>query len=164
LFLFHRAKYLEYVGRDLAKLRRKAHALGKILVTRFDTLSDTNTLSIYRELMESNPLDGFVDYTKDPRKYQAYLSGSSAPNHHLTFSRSEINHCQARYFVAAGGTSTVVVRTQEALARCLAHGYDGFPAVDGTLSDRRWEDPRGHWVLLLALGKAKTDKSGFVVD
>jgi len=164
LFLFHRAEYLAYVERDLTGLRKKAHAAGKILVTRFDTLSDTNTLSIYRDLMMRHEMDGFVDYTKDPRKYSRWLSGEAAPNHHLTFSRSETNASQARYFVAAGGTATVVCRDHATMSRYLEEGYLGFPCVDGTLSDRRWEDPKGHWVLLVALGKAKEDRTGFVVD
>jgi len=163
LYLHHPATYLEYVERDLLKLQRKATKAGKILVVRFDTLSDTNP-DFYRPLMDKLGLCGFVDYTKDPRKYQRYLDGALHSHHHLTFSRSETNASQARWFVANGGTATVVVRNQEALDRYLTAGFEGFPTVDGTLSDRRWEDPKGHWVLLLALGKAKKDQSGFVVD
>lgn len=163
LYLHHRAIYLDYVERDLARLRRRAHKAGKILVTRFDTLSDTDP-EVYRPIMDRSPVDGFVDYTKSPKKYARYLAGELHPHHHLTFSRSETNAPQARYFVANGGTATVVVRNQEALDRYLSTGFEGYPTVDGTLSDRRWEDPRGSFVLLLALGKAKKDTSGFVID
>lgn len=165
LYLNHLAVFMEYVARDLRKLRKRAHKAGKILVTRTDTLSDTDP-KIWEGLMNSPEceLDGWVDYTKNPVKYQAYLDGKLHPHHHLTFSRSETNGAQARWFVANGGTATVVVRTQGALDQYLAEGFDGFPCVDGTLSDRRWEDPRGNYILLLALGAAKRDSSGFVVD
>lgn len=164
LFINHIDVFLQYVERDLKRLERWAHKRGLLLVVRFDTLSDTNP-EIYRGIMDRlGELTGFVDYTKDPGKYQNYLDGKMHPRHHLTFSRSETNRIQANLFVQRGGTATVVVRTQSALEFYLAHGYYGFPCVDGTISDRRWDDPRGHYVLLLALGKAKNDNTGFVVD
>lgn len=163
LYHNHSQVFLAYVERDLVKLQTKAAKANKILVVRFDTLSDTDP-AFYRELMDKLGLCGFVDYTKNPRKYQDYLDGKLHAHHHLTFSRAENNAPQARWFVANGGTATVVVRDQAALDRYLTTGFEGFPAVDGTLSDRRWEDPKGSFVLLKALGKAKKDLSGFVVD
>ncbi len=163
LFIHHREIFLAYVLRDLKKLERKAHKLGKILVVRFDTLSDTDP-EIYRAIMDAMPVSGFVDYTKDPGKYQRYLAGQLHAHHHLTFSRSETNEKQAAFFVSQGGTATVVVRDEETMERYLRDGYKGRPCVDGTISDRRWDDPKGHWVLLTALGKARNDTSGFVVD
>ena len=46
----------------------------------------------------------------------------------------------------------------------LPKTYLGFPVVDGTKGDQRYLDKKGVIVGLIALGKAKKDSSGFVVD
>ena len=162
LFMFHRDVYLEYVERDLASERKAAHKRGERLVVRADTLSDTNVEIIYRNLMLE--CDQWMDYTKNPHRYAKFLAGKMPANYHLTFSRSETNERQAFDFVRDGGTATLVVRDARALEYFVTHGYAGLPCVTGELNDRRWEDPKGHWVLLVAKGKAKTERTGFVVD
>jgi hypothetical protein len=46
----------------------------------------------------------------------------------------------------------------------LPEAWKGFPVVSGDESDLRFLDPKGHVVGLIAKGKAKQDRSGFVVD
>ena len=41
--------------------------------------------------------------------------------------------------------------------------YLGYEVIDGTKDDWRFKDPEGVIVGLLALGRAKRDRSGFVV-
>ena len=53
----------------------------------------------------------------------------------------------------ASGKSTV--------ARWLRE--EGFPVIDGDDTDVRFMDPVGVWVGLSPKGKAKKDKSGFVI-
>jgi len=161
LLMTNRAKFLEYVARDLAAVRKKVHRAGRILVVRWNTLSDINAETVYKPIWSEN--DVYVDYTKNAARYQSWLEGKLPSNYHLTFSRSETNQARAELFVAQGGTATVVVRSEAFRAEMLAHGWNGFPCVDGDISDRRWEDPKGHWVVLVAKGKAKSDRSGFVI-
>ena len=46
----------------------------------------------------------------------------------------------------------------------IPDNFLGLPVVSGDNSDIRHLDPQGHIVALYAKGKAKTDKSGFVID
>lgn len=149
------------LARELAKERKKALANGFRFAFRFNTLSDVDVVSMFGDLIVEGDL--WLDYTKMQAKYRAWLQRST-PGYHLTFSRSETNEPFCIEMLGLGGTVTVVVRDEWVKAAMLRDGFLGFPAVDGDLSDRRWEDPRSHWVVLTAKGRATKDTSGFVVD
>jgi hypothetical protein len=53
----------------------------------------------------------------------------------------------------------MVFRTRES----IPSSFDGLTVVDGDNSDIRHLDPQGVVVGLYAKGKAKTDRSGFVI-
>ena len=67
--------------------------------------------------------------------------------------------------MAAGERIAVVFRNRATVDAMLAAGetFLGLPVVDGDDSDIRHLDPRGAVVALYAKGKARQDKSGFVV-
>ena len=46
----------------------------------------------------------------------------------------------------------------------LPKTFKGLPVIDGDKDDLRFLDPQGVIVGLIAKGKAKQDKSGFVID
>lgn len=164
LLMEHPEVFREYLRRDLDKARAKARKAGLRFAFRFNTLSDVDVIKIAGDLIE--PGDQWLDYTKVAGKYRAWLT-SPHPQYHLTFSRSETNHAQCLEFLALGGTVTVVVKTEAHKQKLLRGWWYGFPSVDGDLSDRRWQDPKGHWVVLVAKGRARKALSGpreFVVS
>lgn len=152
---------LAQIAREMGRERRKATAAGMKLAVRFNTLSDVDAVATFKSIMD--PADQYLDYTKVAARYAKFLVGGFPANYHLTFSRSEENHATALDFVRAGGTATVVVADESVRDAMLANGWCGLPAVDGDLSDRRWQDKPGSWVVLIAKGRAKKDTSGFVV-
>jgi hypothetical protein len=59
-------------------------------------------------------------------------------------------------YLRAGGNVAVVFRGG------LPETWNGYPVIDGDVTDVRYLDPRGVVVGLKAKGKARTDTSGFV--
>lgn len=101
----------------------------------------------------------FYDYTKVAKRYQAYLDGDMPKNYHLVFSRSEENTDTADRFNCNGHT-VVEVCSKEVKERLLAIG-NRFK--DGDLNDLAFEHPKGSIILLKEKGRAKKDKTGFVL-
>lgn len=108
-------------------------------------------------IIQSFPDVQFYDYTKNPIRMAEYLAGKMPPNYHLVFSRQPSNETTAIGFLRQGGNATVV------FSKALPATWQGFPVVNGDLSDLRFADGNGVVVGLLAKGKAKKDTSGFVV-
>jgi len=86
-----------------------------------------------------------------------FLRGELPENYHLTFSRKENNQAKVELVSSMGGNVAVVFNK-------LPQTYLGKPVVDGDKSDLRFLDPKGVIVGLLAKGKGKQDKTGFVVQ
>jgi len=87
------------------------------------------------------------------------LDGGLPPNYHLTFSRSESNGRACDLVAAKGGNIAAVFSCTE-----LPAMYKGVPVANGDLHDLRFLDPSPCYVGLVAKGKAKSDKSGFVIN
>lgn len=111
-----------------------------------------------REAIHENPSVRFYDYTKNFGRMLAFLEGKFPPNYSLTFSRSETNEQACLAVLKRGGNVAVVFRNE------LPKTWKGFPVVSGDESDLRFLDPKGHVIGLIAKGKGKRDRSGFVVD
>jgi len=112
---------------------------------------------IYANLMTLFAEIQWVDYTKNPRRFERALP----PNYHLTFSRAENNEAQALALLSRGVNVAVV------FAGGLPDTWEGFTVIDGDKHDLRHLDPRGPHGYVIGLApkgrKAKADKSGFVV-
>lgn len=91
----------------------------------------------------------FYDYTKIPNR-------KSPANYHLTFSRSEDNMIFVFDAILAKQNVAVVFHT-------VPEVWNNRKVVNGDETDLRFLDPRGVFVGLKAKGKAKTDKTGFVI-
>lgn len=122
----------------------------------------------YANIMELFPNVQFYDYTKVSKRI---IRETLPRNYHLTFSLSENNAVEAREVLAHGGNVTVVFRTRAMVELAISRGeimIGGIlvraPIIDGDETDLRYLDPAGSIVALKAKGKAKQDKSGFVVD
>jgi len=101
------------------------------------------------------------DYTKIPNR-------TVEDWYDLTYSYSGTKGYQpfVQRAVDNGERIAVVFRNRETVQRMLENNetFLGLPIVDGDDTDVRFFDPKGAIVALYAKGKAKNDKSGFVVD
>jgi len=111
--------------------------------------------STYRNLMEAFPAVQFVDYTKNPLRFNRTLP----PNLHLTFSLSETNETIARDILQRGFNVAAV------FANGLPETYLGRSVINGDLHDLRFLDSQGGFIVGLSPkgNKAKRDQSGFVI-
>ena len=110
----------------------------------------------YPNLMTAFPEIQWYDYTKIPNRKVDHLD-----NYHLTWSYSAANAKYEQHFDAAVQDMPVAV-----VFRTPYKGktWRGYKVVDGDKDDLRFLDPKRTIVALYAKGKAKKDKSGFVVD
>jgi hypothetical protein len=119
-----------------------------------------------KTIMQVFPHVQFYDYTKIPYRY------GIPSNYHLTFSRSEDPQSEEYgiEYMREGVNMAVVFDTDHHLPLPARYESPLFshPVFDGSKSDLRFKDPRGHVIGLYALGLATKlakaqRKSGFVV-
>lgn len=162
MFLKFRAAYLALVEKQLAAFLRKSQRLGLKPCVRLNGSSDIAWEGIRFEgktLLEMHPDVQFVDYTKNPLRFERKLPA----NYHLTFSRSETNEAIALDMLRRGINVAVVFERKPETWR-------GFTVIDGDAHDLRHLDPQaapgeaGYIVGLSPKGRdCKVDQSGFVV-
>lgn len=148
--------FVDQLALDILEGLRKAKRLGVKLAVRLNGTSDIawehQRGSDGLTLMEKFPDVQFYDYTK--------LPGRKVPsNYHLTVSYSAHNPAYAKKASATGHNLAVVFRDQQ-----LPSTYLGRVVIDGDKTDLRFLDKTGVVVGLYAKGKAKKDRSGFVID
>ena len=109
-------------------------------------------------IMAEFPEVQWYDYTKNPNRLKPEYRRKYIPaNYHLTFSRSESNEDDAQQVIKWGGNVAMVFDH-------LPKTYWGCRVVDGDQSDARFLDGQNVIVGLVAKGRAKQDKSGFVIS
>ena len=106
-------------------------------------------------IFEWFPMVQFYDYTKSKKRA---LSKTLPKNYDLTFSRSEITPYEDIFSIVASRKNIAVVFKDSIPAY-----FEGLPVINGDNTDLRFLDPKGFIIGLSAKGKAKKDKSGFVV-
>jgi len=148
--------FVDQLAVDIAEGIRKASKLGKKLAVRLNGTSDiaweNRQGSDGRTLMAAFPQVQFYDYTK--------LPGRKVPaNYHLTVSYSAANAKYADKVIASDKNAAVVFRTA-----ALPATFRGRPVINGDTTDLRFLDAHGVIVGLYAKGKAKRDRTGFVVE
>jgi len=169
-FFADREAFMEALYEDCKSLVRKAKRAGMLPCIR---LNGTSDLAFHRllvpskgeTLMQCFPDVPFYDYTKSVKKALDNAKGLHSANYTVVFSRdSHSNEAECQQVLSAGGNVSVVFRDS------LPPTYWHRPVLDGDLHDLRFLDRRaraghsGFVVGLKAKGKAKKDKSGFVVD
>jgi hypothetical protein len=165
--LFHAnpKAFVENLDHNIGKAKAQAKRKGMTPAVRLNGTSDLPWENLGGELgltlMERHPDLTFYDYTKNPRRMEAYLAGDMPENYKLTFSRSETNEDLADKFVRRGGNVAVVFATPK--GDTLPETYLGRPVIDGDEHDLRFLDPSGVVVGLRAKGKARKQRGGFVV-
>lgn len=169
-FFANRDAFMEQLFQDCKALIAKAKRLSMLPCIR---LNGTSDLAFHRlvvpsqgkTLMELFPDVPFYDYSKSVKKALDNAKGLHPANYRVTFSRdSAANEAECEQVLRAGGNVSVVFR--DTLPAVWKHR----PVLDGDTTDLRFLDRRaragrsGYVVGLKAKGKAKRDKSGFVVD
>lgn len=170
LFFTDRGTFMETLFTDVQKLVKRASRLGLIPCVR---LNGTSDLAFHRlivpskgmTLMELFPSVPFYDYSKSVKKALDNAKGIHPQNYSVTFSRdSEANETECEQVLRAGGNVAVVFRSS------LPPTWRHRPVLNGDTTDLRFLDRKaragrsGFVVGLKAKGKAKKDRSGFVVD
>ena len=153
-------QFINQLVNEIAALKRKANRKGLIPVIRLNGTSDIDWMEI-KTINGYNIFDWFAeiqfyDYTK---VFDRLEKSKNYPNYHLTFSRSEENLHDAWDAMAAGFNVTMVCSKEYKTKNLGDH-------IDGDTHDLRFLDKSnsiGYIVFLTAKGKARKDKSGFVV-
>jgi hypothetical protein len=152
-FFEHRQLFVSVLSQEIGEWTQRASRQGKRLCVRLNGTSDIAWERIAPELFTKWCGVQFYDYTKIAKRL-----GHTPVNYHLTFSRSENNVRVAAELLDRGHSVAAVY------SPALHQSVMALPhAVDGTLDDRRWLDPDGSVVALVALDRARKDTSGFVV-
>lgn len=162
LFYTQREDFLLHLKLEIMAHVRWCHRQGfQRVAIRLNGTSDFPWENYRQVLMDAWPPATrvqFYDYTKSPRRMLSYLSGNLPDNYQLIFSRSENlanqNQCQA--FLALGGKVAVVFEKKPT-------EYWGYPVVDGDQHDLVFLHPKSTVIGLKPKGKARSDRSGFVV-
>lgn len=167
-FMLFRERFLKRLNWEITGHTMRAEALGMIPAVRLNGSSD---IAWERHgVPQAHPDVQFYDYTKLTAKSRA----DAPDNYSLTFSLSEradsMGHALewldagGNVAVVVAGESTKVKDAKAAAASIIEAGeFNGYPAIDGDLTDIRFDDPPGAWVVLYAKGGALKDTSGFVV-
>lgn len=168
LFFEHRQEFMLKLAKDIEKLIKKAQAAGMTPLVRLNGTSDIRWEAVKFDytfinnktrsvtIFELFPEVQFYDYTKISNRKDI------PANYDLTFSYSGVKGYAAHVTKAIeqGLRVAAVFRTREE----IPGEFMGLETVDGDNSDIRHLDPAGVVVALYAKGKARSDRSGFVVD
>lgn len=151
MFFEEREKFMQLLRKDISELRTKAGKKGMLLAIRLNGTSDIDwsRFGLFEEFHDVQ----FYDYTKVYRRMVA----SRPRNYHLTFSRSEANDDEALKVLSQNGNVAVVFDH-------LPTEWNGYKVIAGDENDVRFGDEQGVVIGLLAKGKARKDKTGFVVS
>jgi hypothetical protein len=156
LFFTDKKAFFMQLNKDIVRGMKRAAKLGMTYCVRLNGTSDVPWERL--GVMEQFPTVQFYDYTKSVSRALAHARGEMPANYHLTFSRSESNEVEALQVLAAGGNVAAVFESAN-----HPETWNGYNVVSGDDSDLRFLDAKNVVVALYAKGKAKQDKSGFVI-
>jgi hypothetical protein len=148
---------------ELSEISRKAVKGNYKVAIRLNGTSDLDFFAIVKNQIGKDllALDNlvFYDYTKLIGKVLKYQEAMKAGKYFLTFSRSENNWAECMQALALGVNVAVVFDRKKPLPET----FEGFPVVDGDLSDIEMMTNKAVILGLKAKGKAIKDTTGFVV-
>lgn len=165
----NRAGFIAALMGEVAGLIRQAKRRGLKPALRLNGTSDLPWEKLAPELFKAFPRLRTYDYTKSLRRAVAYAKGELPRNYHLTFSLSETNAAAAGIALAAGVNVAAVAEGIKPGQRFALPGMsESRPTFSADRHDLRFldrpgKDGKGRIGLLKAKGKARADKSGFVI-
>jgi hypothetical protein len=145
-----REEFVAHLSHEITLAQARVGREGFRLAVRLNGTSDLDWESLAPQLFADHPDVQFYDYTKSKRRA---LSANLPPNYDITFSRSEINGADCAEVLARGG------RVAEVYGATAVIPTDAMPGDD---DDLRFLDAPGR-VSLTAKGRARKDRSGFVI-
>jgi hypothetical protein len=157
LWFDDRKEFVRLLEQDLTALKKKCEAINVRPAVRLNGTSDIMFCKdeLVAKLLNKFPDTQLYDYSKRQSYFKQYMAGQLPKNLYLTFSRSEHNWEFCKHVLDNGFNVSAVFET-------LPEEYMGYPVFNGDESDLRFLDPFGICGLS-AKGKAKKDKTGFVV-
>jgi hypothetical protein len=157
LFLEDRDTFMQLLIKDIQAFIRKCDRLDKKPCIRLNGTSDiqweTIPIGEYENIFAMFPEVQFYDYTKIPTRKVSHIK-----NYHLTWSYSEANDKYAKLFDKVPYNKAVVFNG------ALPSMFKELKVIDGDKTDMRFLDEPNSVVGLKAKGKARQDKSGFVIN
>jgi hypothetical protein len=147
---------MQQLHKEIAKFETKCKTTNKKPCIRLNGTSDIQweyELHEGKTLFDHFPDVQFYDYTKIPTRKIEHI-----PNYHLTWSYSEANEKYAKLFDKVKHNKAVVFNG------ILPSMFKELKVIDGDKTDMRFLDEPNSVVGLKAKGKARQDKSGFVIN
>ena len=162
-FMNNRTEYMAEFARHIARVVETARTLNLKPAIRPNGSTDIAYEGIpvtiggetFPNIMAAFPTVPFIDYTKNPNRFNRKLPD----NYFLTFSLSETNEPIARKLLARG------INVAAVFGSGLPDTYLGAIVLDGDKHDLRHLDPKGGFIIGLSPkgSRAKRDRSGFVI-
>ena len=158
-YLQDKKAFINQLATELIKIDKKASKNKNQTLIRLNGTSDLDFIFLLKkyanfDISNYNNLH-FYDYTKILGKVKKY---SNNKNYTLTFSRAEDNEQDIFQAVKYGANVSAVFNGN------LPKTYKGIPVIDGDKTDNEMLKYKGFILGLKAKGKARTDKSGFVIN
>ena len=155
-FFENRDQFMKDLYHDIQKAIKYAERKGLIPVFRLNGTSDLSwekytVGTTDMTLFQLFPNVQFYDYTKVPKRKVEGIA-----NYHLTFSQADGNGQDADWAISKNMNVTVVFDK-------IPEQYKGKPVFNADDTDLRFLDPKGVVLGLKAKGRAKKDRTGFVV-
>ena len=158
-YLQDKKTFINQLANELIKIDKKASKNTNQTLIRLNGTSDLDFIFLLKKYANfdiSNYKNlHFYDYTKILGKVKKY---SNNKNYTLTFSRAEDNEEDIFKAVQYGANVSAVFKGE------LPQTYKGIPVIDGDKTDNEMLKYKGFILGLKAKGKARTDKSGFVIN
>lgn len=137
---------------DIIELKKKADKKGFKACVRINGTSDIDVEEVFGDILDAHKDVQFYDYTK------VWSRTATKENYFICYSRSDKTSLEeVKYMIKAEKKNVAVVFNK------VPEVWEGMTVVDGDKSDLRFLDGTGVIVGLKAKGKARYDKSGFVV-
>jgi len=153
--------FCEMLYSELAQLSKKAVKGDYKIAIRLNGTSDLDFFAIVKNQIGKDllSLDNLIyyDYSKLIGKVLKYKDQIRSGKYYLTFSRSEKNWSDCVVALNMGVNVAVVFGNDK------PNTFEGFKVVDGDSSDIVMMNNKGTILGLKAKGKARKDRSGFVV-
>lgn len=156
-FFKNRKAFFIQLDKEVFAFNKKCKRLGLKPAIRLNGTSDICWALINLELFNKYNNITFYDYTKNQKYMTTYMNGNLPKNYYLTFSRSEYNWSFCENVLKVGYTVASVFNS-------IPLNYKNWPVHNGDSHDLRFLDPPAHIIGLKAKGRAKKDKTGFVIS
>lgn len=158
-FLRDKKSFIQQLAKEIESKILSAYKKNEKIAFRLNGTTDIDFIYLLDKFAKFNISDYkenavFYDYTKLISKVKRYKDHD---NYYLTFSRSENNNSVARSVLSLGGNVAIVFKDK------LPKYWNGYRVINGDLSDLEMIYNKNIVLGLLAKGKAKHDKSGFVI-